>query len=169
MQTLVCFCQTLSVSSSAGSLQLHTPRTRLRYKVITVLRPKTFRPAFPLAKEGSTPLVVRSCCLSASVVHVALNLSSLRANSAHVSLSCFCTAARRAQNEPPGSAVAWWFPATKGCPASLTCPSKRKTCGRFHGSRCSSSSALGMGSLGRSGWVRIRSLPEDEVAGKEAH
>jgi len=78
--------------------------------------------------------------------------------------SDLCIALRgwRVQTEPPGSAVAWWFPAIKGCLASPTCPLKPKMCGRSRGSRCSSSSGSGTGSLGRSGWVRIQSPPEDE-------
>lgn len=86
---------------------------------------------------------------------------------------CLCSFLRVAvccvQIEPRGSAVAWWFPATKACPASLTCPSKPKTCGRSHGSRCSWSSVSGMGSLGRFGWVRIESPPSKGATRKEPH
>lgn len=86
---------------------------------------------------------------------------------------CLCSFLRVAvccvQIEPRGSAVAWWFPATKACPASLTCPSKPKTCGRSHGSRCSWSSVSGMGSLGRFGWVRIKSPPSKGATRKEPH
>lgn len=94
-----------------------------------------------------------------------LSPAGCSANSLYASRLCSysCIAV---QTEPPGSAVAWWFPATKGCHASPTCPLKPKTCGRSRGSRYSSSSVSGTGSLGRSGWVRIQSPPEEEAAWK---
>lgn len=96
------------------------------------------------------------------------------ANPLYISLSlCLCSflrvAMRCVQIELRGSAVAWWFPATKACPASLTCQSKPKTCGRSHGSRCSWSSVSGMGSLGRFGWVRIESPLSKGATRKEPH
>ncbi len=86
-----------------------------------------------------------NCTLFAGVM-LKLYTSSFSASDARLfSLSgtvciCICLCAH-AQSGQRGFAVVWLSLATKGCQGSLTCLSKPKTCGRFHGSRCNSLSA----------------------------